>query len=222
MYLLTPPLINEFGGDNKKPHLGNSIPHLHMSPPDPDGSEGDSQRPTEGEETLFDSPDTAIMKLILGIDIYTYFSSFLQVELHTSDPNQGQDRRIHSQDQLIARLAEDGYHETDTECLFKHDTRGTLFMLVVDDFGIKTKNIDDLNHLIATLSKHYKITIDPTGSKYLGMDIEHDRTNRLVSISMPRYVPNALKRFNIDINSHPQHTPHSCTTPSSTVSSTNT
>ena len=119
-------------------------------------------------------------------------------------PNAG----LLAQDQLIARLAEDGYHETDTECLFKHDTRGTLFMLVVDDFGIKTKNIDDLNHLIATLSKHYKITIDPTGSKYLGMDIEHDRTNRLVSISMPRYVPNALKRFNIDINSHPPaHSP---------------
>ena len=38
-------------------------PHLHTSPPDPGGSEGDSQRPTEGEDMLYDGPNTVIMKV---------------------------------------------------------------------------------------------------------------------------------------------------------------
>ena len=117
-------------------------------------------------------------------------------------PNAG----LLAQEQLITRLAEDEYHETDTECLFKHATRDTYFMLVVDDFGIKTRNQDDLHHLLGILQKHYKITVDPTGSKYLGINIDHDRSKRLISLSMPNYVPNALLRFNV--SSHPPaHSP---------------
>ena len=38
-------------------------------------------------------------------------------------PNAG----LLAQEQLITRLTKDEYHETDTECLFKHATRDTLF-----------------------------------------------------------------------------------------------
>ncbi len=34
-----------------------------MSPPDPGGSEGDSQRPAEGEDMLFYGPDMSITKI---------------------------------------------------------------------------------------------------------------------------------------------------------------
>ena len=37
--------------------------NLHTSPPDPGGSEGDTHRPTEGEDMPFDGPDTVIMKV---------------------------------------------------------------------------------------------------------------------------------------------------------------
>ncbi len=42
---------------------------LHTSPSDPGGSEGDSQRPTEGEDMLFDGPDMSITKIS---DLITY------------------------------------------------------------------------------------------------------------------------------------------------------
>ena len=35
---------------------------LHTSPLDPGGSEGDTQRPTEGEDLLFEGPDTVLMQ----------------------------------------------------------------------------------------------------------------------------------------------------------------
>jgi hypothetical protein len=82
-----------------------------------------------------------------------------------------------AQDQLIVFLEQDGYIETNTNCLFKYQTRDIYFMLVVDDFGIKHKNIEDLEPLLSTLRKHYIITCDPTGSKYLGINIDHDREN---------------------------------------------
>ena len=37
--------------------------NLHTSPPDPGGSEGDTHRPTEGEDIPFDGPDTVLMKV---------------------------------------------------------------------------------------------------------------------------------------------------------------
>jgi hypothetical protein len=63
--------------------------------------------------------------------------------------------------------------------------RDITFTLVVDDFGIKYTNQDDLDHLLAALHKHYTISVDLTGSKYLGLDIAWDyynRTNGLVAV----------------------------------------
>jgi hypothetical protein len=67
----------------------------------------------------------------------------------------------------------------------------------VDDFGVYYTEPDDVNYLIATLQKLYNIKIDWTGSKYLRMKIDHDIENETITISMPDYVPKALKRFNI-------------------------
>jgi hypothetical protein len=83
-------------------------------------------------------------------------------------PNAG----LLAQDQLITHLRKDDYHQCPhTPCLFKHATRDIIFCLVVDDFGIKYKKEEDRDHLFETLRKHYTITIDLEGSKYLGVGI---------------------------------------------------
>lgn len=76
-----------------------------------------------------------------------------------------------------------------------HETRPIAFTLVVDDFGIKYKGREHADHLIAALQELYEITIDWTGSKYLGIVIAYDRLARTIHLSMPQYVENALDRF---------------------------
>jgi len=79
----------------------------------------------------------------------------------------------------------------------EHSTRPIQFTLVVDDFGVKYRNKEDVEHLIETLNKIYKIKIDWTGNKYIGIAINHDRSRKTLKISMPGYVQKALKRFGI-------------------------
>ena len=54
---------------------------------------------------------------------------------------------------------------------------------------------EDNKHLLDSLNQHYKVTIDDKGTRYLGITLEWDYNNRRVYISMPGYVPQALKPF---------------------------
>ena len=76
-----------------------------------------------------------------------------------------------SQDELIRHLATHGYHQTTTPCLFRHDTNGIAFTLVVDDFGIKFRERAAAQHLIDTLLLRYQITIKFDATKYLGLTL---------------------------------------------------
>ena len=100
-----------------------------------------------------------------------------------------------AQQRLIAHLAKHGYHQTNTDCLFRHVSNGTDFSLDVDDFGVKYTNKSGVDHLIQTLQALYSITINWTGSKYLGFTIEFDYPRRTVTLSMPGYIAKALQRF---------------------------
>jgi Reverse transcriptase (RNA-dependent DNA polymerase) len=100
-----------------------------------------------------------------------------------------------AQQRLITHLASHGYNQTDTTCLFRHVSNGTVFSLVVDDFGVKYTNMNGVNHLIQTLQALYSITIDWTGSKYLGFSIDFDQSQRSVTLSMPGYIAKVLQRF---------------------------
>ena len=56
---------------------------------------------------------------------------------------------------LKDRLAPHGYYEqTHTSGLFCHVTRLVLFMLTIDDFGIKYVGEECLQHLITVLKHH--------------------------------------------------------------------
>lgn len=102
-----------------------------------------------------------------------------------------------AQDRLIKQLLEHGYYQCpNTPCLFKHKDRNIVFVLVVDDFGIKYKNKEDCDHLLDILRNLYELTVDTTGNKYIGITIQHDKQKRQVTLSMPNYVQKALIRFN--------------------------
>eukprot|EP00804_Cyclotella_cryptica_P012355 CCRYP_010816-RA/>CCRYP_010816-RA protein AED:0.39 eAED:0.55 QI:0/0/0/1/0/0/3/0/209 len=68
---------------------------------------------------------------------------------------------------LKKSLASDGYFERPhTPGLFKHISRPVQFSLVVDNFGIKYIGRQHLEHLIASIKRHYDVTVDYTGSLY--------------------------------------------------------
>jgi Reverse transcriptase (RNA-dependent DNA polymerase) len=117
-------------------------------------------------------------------------------------------------DQLTIFLAAHGYAPAPvTPGLWLHETRDITFTLVVDDFGIKYIKQEDLDHLLSVLCQHYAISVDPTGSKYLGLDIEWDYNARTCCISMPGYVERALQRFQHIVPTKSEDAPHTCERP---------
>ena len=93
--------------------------------------------------------------------------------------------------------AGDYYEDKLTPCLFHHKTRPTKFALVVDDFGIKYSSNDDLDHLINCISSVWKVKVDLSGSKFLGMNLSWDYDSPVpnLTIDAPNVIPAAIKRF---------------------------
>ena len=78
-------------------------------------------------------------------------------------------------DLLEERLNQAGYHQSKiAPGLWKHKTRDLQFVLVVDDFGIKYLKKKDLDHLIHTLEKYYKVTVDLEGKEYVKIELDWD------------------------------------------------
>lgn len=92
--------------------------------------------------------------------------------------------------------------------MWTHTNCPILFSLVVDNFGIKTVGKQHANHLLAALCDLYAITINWTGSKYLGLTLKWDYINRTCNVSMPGYIEAALHRFQHPEPDRPQHSPH--------------
>lgn len=113
-----------------------------------------------------------------------------------------------AQDRLVAHLRQHGYHSSpESPCLFRHEHLPISFVLVVDDFGIKFRSPTDAQHLLGTLRKLYTITEDWSGTKYVGLTINHNRAQRTLSLSIPGYVQRACLRFGIDTPTTPVSTP---------------
>ena len=95
---------------------------------------------------------------------------------------------------LKQRLSKFGYYETiTTPGLWKHTFRPVYFTLIVDDFGIKFKDIKNGMHLIETLKTFYDVEIDWKGSRYAGITLEWDYQNKHVDISLPKYTKKKLQ-----------------------------
>ena len=102
-----------------------------------------------------------------------------------------------AQDRLIAHLAQHGYSQcANTPCLFRHESNGVAFTLVVDDFLIKYTDKAAANHLLAALRELYIVKDDfATTQKYVGITISHNISRKTINMSMPGYVQKALVRF---------------------------
>ena len=76
-----------------------------------------------------------------------------------------------------------------------HNTRKTIFCLCVDNFGIKYYNCDDIAHLENTSKPQYTAKIDWEGKKFLGFTLDWNYDDGHVTLSMPNYIPHALKKL---------------------------
>ena len=66
---------------------------------------------------------------------------------------------------------------------------------MVDNFGIKDINKDDLDHLIRTLEKYYDIAIDLDGKEFMKIELDWDYENKWVHLLMAPYLQKALRQF---------------------------
>jgi hypothetical protein len=104
---------------------------------------------------------------------------------------------------LQRRLAQDGYQPTNhTYGLWTHDTRPITLSLVVDDFGIKYVVQEHVEHLKASVDKHYQISCYLIGNACCGIKLDWDYKNKFVDLSMPGYIKASLHKFQ-----HPTPTP---------------
>lgn len=99
-------------------------------------------------------------------------------------------------ERLVKHLRPYGYAPArHTPGLWTHVSRPILFSLVVDDFGIKTVGRQHAEHLLGALRDLYSVTVDWSGTKYLGLTLAWDYQLRFCDLSMPGYVEAALLRF---------------------------
>jgi hypothetical protein len=103
---------------------------------------------------------------------------------------------IIAQELLEKRLNAKGYRQSVlTPGFWKHDWRPISFTLVVDDFGVKYVGKEHAEHLLQTINDKYETSHEWEGTRYIGLTIDWDYTQRFVHISMPGYCKRACIRF---------------------------
>lgn len=121
---------------------------------------------------------------------------------------------IIAQEQLEKRLNKADYYQSQIiHGLWKHKWRPIVFTLVVDDFGVKFTGKEHAQHLMDVLKKHYEVTEDWDGERYIGITLQWDYDRRKVHISMPGYKEDALTEFGHKTPSRVQHSPYPHTPP---------
>jgi hypothetical protein len=95
------------------------------------------------------------------------------------------------------KLAPFGYFKhVNTPGLWYHKSHPILFTLVVDDFGVKYVNKEDVDHLVESIKATYTLTKDWTSNLYCNIALNWDCDNRTVDISMPGYIKKKLQESN--------------------------
>ena len=103
---------------------------------------------------------------------------------------------------LKCRLAKHGYYEVrHTTGYWRHVWCPIDFTLVVDDFGMGYEDNEHTLHLLRTLRQYYKeVSVDWTSTLYGGITLKWDYLKRTCELSMPRYVQQALNKFQFGLN----------------------
>ncbi len=90
---------------------------------------------------------------------------------------------------LRQKLAPFGYDKcVNTPGLWRHESRPLTFTLVVDNFGVKFVNKEDVDPLISSIETTYSITEHWTGNLYCRISLKWDYVGCTVDISMPGYI----------------------------------
>jgi hypothetical protein len=88
-----------------------------------------------------------------------------------------------------------------------------MFTLVVDDFGIRYTNKQDVDDLIAIINKEYKCSQEWTGNRYIGRTLNWNYEKDYVDLSIPDYIARALQHFVHPMPKRPEHAPHDYAAP---------
>ena len=104
---------------------------------------------------------------------------------------------FHANQQVTTLLLAHGYYQLQP-CLFTHTLDPIFFALIADDYGIKHHDIAHYHRLVNALSTKCHVKAHPIATTFLGLTIDHDRTARTITTSMPDYVPKMLRRYRPD------------------------
>jgi hypothetical protein len=112
------------------------------------------------------------------------------------------------------RLDIHGYYQIKfTPGLWGHVTLPIQFTLVVEYFGVQYVGKEHAQHLIYALEADYTVSKDWTGGLYCGITLKWNYVSKLVDLSMPGYIKDALHKFQHPLPKRPQHAPHNGTIP---------
>ena len=98
--------------------------------------------------------------------------------------------------ELVKHMAPFVYHLVKhTPCLWVHDSRKTLFSIVVDNFCAQYCSTGGCRPFLNALRSKYLIKVDMADTVYIRIKLEWDYGHRTVTLLMPSYVLKALHRF---------------------------
>ncbi len=100
-----------------------------------------------------------------------------------------------SQQRLFKHLKEHGYVQIPSSPSVFRNLSGTIrFALVVDDFAVIWTDRASIDHFLHTLTRLYQVKVNWEGTKYLGMNVQINRAERHVTLTMPGYIRKLLAR----------------------------
>ena len=99
------------------------------------------------------------------------------------------------------------YEVLHTPSLSKHTHIQIQFYLVVDNFGVKYINKDNIAHLLNTLKENYDMNEDWEGKLYCGITLQWNYNKRILKITMPGYASQQLTKYKHNSPAKPVSTP---------------
>ena len=97
-----------------------------------------------------------------------------------------------------------------TPGLWVHNSKKTLFSLVVDNFCVQYCSTEDYDHFVNALRSKYLVTVDMEAIVYIGIKLTWDYVHRTITLSMPIYVHKALHRFQHILRGGKDYSPYTC------------
>ena len=143
-----------------------------------------------------------------NLDLKVSATGYIYIEIKKGMPGLKQAALL-AYEHLKNSLAPYGYYPIPgTAGLWEHKSRPTKFCLCVDDFGVKYWSKEDKEHLCNSIGANFRFTINYEGKNYCGLTLDWQYKLGYVDISMPKFVPAALKRLMYIPKVSPQYSPH--------------